>query len=162
MDPLCFNRPSKSNPPISINTIYESSNFFSTELMQPAIHSGLYFSALNLRHSLFQSSSFWQPVCSYVCLKTHPKILSPFMLPPSMTLSPPSGQAATVNIKIWCRTHRKIYRHKCSGLQCSQSWFFNSLCFLSPPNVLFSPSLSFMALSVHIWYTETCQCIVRH
>lgn len=57
MDPLCFNRPSKSNLSISIHTIYESGNFFSTELIQPAIHSGLYFKAVSLCRSLLQSSS---------------------------------------------------------------------------------------------------------
>lgn len=35
-------------PPISINSIYGSSNFFSADLMQPPIHSGLYFTVINL------------------------------------------------------------------------------------------------------------------
>lgn len=82
MDPLCFNRPSKSKLPISIRTIYESSNFFSTELIQPAIHSGLYFKALSLCPSLLHSSSFGQPHCLSACLKTHPGFQSPLMLSP--------------------------------------------------------------------------------
>lgn len=49
---MCFNRPSKSYRSISINSIYESSNFFSTDLIQPAIHSGLYFTAISLTPSL--------------------------------------------------------------------------------------------------------------
>lgn len=49
---LCFNRPSKSYLTISINSIYESSNFFSTDLIQAAIHSGPYFKAISLPPSL--------------------------------------------------------------------------------------------------------------
>lgn len=45
---LCFNRASKSYLTISINAIYESSNFFSTDLIHPAIHSGLYFTPISL------------------------------------------------------------------------------------------------------------------
>lgn len=45
---LCFNRLSKSYLTISINTIYESSNFFRADLIHPAIYSRLYFTAISL------------------------------------------------------------------------------------------------------------------
>lgn len=43
----CFNRHGKSYLTISINAIYESSNFFSADLILPAIHSGLYFTVIS-------------------------------------------------------------------------------------------------------------------